>query len=181
MQIKLTNVRLSFAQIWKATAFNEGQTPKFSANFLLDKNVHKKQIDSIKKTIKQMQTAAFGGTTPARMEYCFNDGESKAYDGYDNCYYIAAGSTNRPKIIDRDRGVLVQQDDRPYSGCYVNAALSLWVQNNQWGKAIRCELKAIQFVKDGDRFGAKPVNTDEVFDDISEESAVDAAEDDFLS
>ena len=36
--IMLKSVRLSFPQIWTPKAYLEGQTPKFSANFLLDKD-----------------------------------------------------------------------------------------------------------------------------------------------
>jgi hypothetical protein len=34
--IKLKNVRLSFARLWKPKAFQEGQDPRFEATFLLD-------------------------------------------------------------------------------------------------------------------------------------------------
>jgi hypothetical protein len=65
----------------------------------------------------------------------------------------------------------------------VNAAVSLWVQNNQWGKRINCNLNAIQFVRDGDSFGAGATKADSVFDDISSETAADVEDegDDFLS
>ena len=47
--ITLKNVRLSFPQIWTAKAFNEGQTKKYSANFLLDKDTDKEQLENLKK------------------------------------------------------------------------------------------------------------------------------------
>ena len=59
--ITLKNVRLSFPQIWTAKAFNEGQTAKFSANFLLDKDSDKDQIADLKKAIKQAVTVHFNG------------------------------------------------------------------------------------------------------------------------
>ena len=41
--------------------------------------------------------------------------------------------------MDRDRSPLTEKDSKPYAGCYVNAKLQLWTQDNQHGKGIRCE------------------------------------------
>jgi len=178
--ITLKNVRLSFPQIWTAKAFNEGQTKKFSANFLLDKDTDKEQINNLKKAIKQAVTTEWGGVTPKNLIICLGDGVDKAYDGYENTMYVSASSRNRPTIIDRDRTPLVEEDERIYAGCYVNAAISLWVMKNQWGNRVSCNLLAMQFVKDGETFGAAAVKANTLFDDISSEQAADAETDDFL-
>ena len=60
--ITLKNVRLSFPQIWTPKAYMEGQTAKYSANFLLDKEADKEQISNFKKEIKKAATVAFNGT-----------------------------------------------------------------------------------------------------------------------
>lgn len=179
--ITVKNVRLSFPQIWTAKAFNEGQTAKFSANFLLDKDRDKDQIADLKKAIKQAVTVHFNGQTPKGLDVFLKDGEDKAYDGYENAMYVSASGKNRPTIIDRDRTPLVEEDGKPYAGAYVNAAISIWIMDNKWGKRVNCNLVAIQFVKDGETFGSGAVKADELFDDISSESAEDAADDDFLS
>lgn len=179
--ITLKNVRLSFPQIWTPKAYMEGQTAKFSANFLLDKDADKEQIDSLKKAIKQAATVAFNGEIPKGLKTCLGDGNEKAYDGYENAMFVSCSTRQRPTIIDRDRTPLVEEDEKPYAGSYVNAAISLWVQNNQFGKRVNCNLVAIQFVKDGDAFGGGGVKVNDVFDDITSEQAADAADDDFLS
>lgn len=179
--ITLKNVRLSFPQIWSPKAFNEGQEAKFSANFLLDKDRDKEQIDNLKKAIKQAVTAEWGGANVKNLQVFLGNGEDKAYDGYENAMYVSSSSRNRPTIIDRDRTPLVEEDGRPYAGAYVNAAISIWVMNNKWGNRISCNLVAIQFVKDGETFGAARVKPNELFDDISAESAADAETDDFLA
>jgi len=180
--ITLKNVRLSFPQIWTAKAFNEGQDAKFSANFLLDKDRDKEQIDNLKKAIKQAVTAEWGGVTPSKLKIFLGNGADKAHDGYENTMFVSASSRNRPTIIDRDRTPLVQEDGKPYAGCYVNAAISIWVMNNGYGNRVLCNLLAMQFVKDGETFGAAAaVKADTLFDDISAESAADAETDDFLA
>lgn len=179
--IMIKNARLSFPEIWTPKAFNEGQAPKFSCNLLLDKESDKAQIASFKKAIKEAALAGFKGEIPTGLKICINDGKDKAYDGYENAMYISCASRLRPQVIDRDRTPLVEEDGRPYAGCYVNAAISFWIQDNKWGKRVAANLNALQFVKDGESFGAGGIKTETVFDDISSEQDADAeAEDDFL-
>ena len=180
--IMIKNARLSFPDIWTPKAFFEGQAPKFSCSLLLDKELHKAQIVSFKKTIKEAALAGFNGVIPAGLKICLNDGNEKSYDGYENAMYIRCASRLRPQIIDRDRTPLVEEDGRPYAGCYVNAAVSLWIQDhNLGGKRVACNINALQFVKDGETFGAGGIKTETVFDDISSEQDADVeAEDDFL-
>ena len=71
--ITLKNVRLSFPQIWTAKAFNEGQDAKFNANFLLDKDGDKDQIESLRKEIKQAATAKFNGDIPKNIKMFLGD------------------------------------------------------------------------------------------------------------
>jgi hypothetical protein len=42
----------------------------------------------------------------------------------------------------------------------------VWAQDNKYGKRINASLEAIQFVRHGEAFGAKPVIAEEVFDDL---------------
>ena len=148
---------------------------------MLDKDGDKPQIDQLKKAIKQAATVGFNGEIPKGLKTFLGDGNEKAYDGYENAMFVSCSSRQRPTTIDRDRVTLVEEDAKLYAGCYVNAAISLWVQNNTWGKRVNCNLLALQFVKDGETFGAGGVKVDEMFDDISSEQAADAADDDFLS
>lgn len=51
---------------------------------------------------------------------------------------------------------------RIYSGCFVNAKIKFWCQDNDNGKAIRAELLTVQSLFRGDSFGggAKPTSDD---------------------
>lgn len=178
--ITLKNVRLSFPQLWTPKAFTEGQTPKFNANFLLDKSKHQDQIADFKKEIKKAVVATWANKVPSNLQICLGDGAEKSHDGYEDTMYISASNRNRPTIIDRDRTPLVEEDGRVYAGCYVNAAVSLWVLNKPFGKRVCANLEAIQFVKDGEPFGAARPDTNALFDDISAEQDADA-DDDFLA
>ena len=76
---------------------------------------------------------------------------------------------------------MVEEDGKLFAGCYVNAAISIWIMDNKWGKRVNANLVAIQYVKDGEAFGSGAVKADAIFDDISAESLADAETDDFLS
>ena len=180
--IMIKNARLSFPEIWTPKAFVEGQQPKFSCNLLLDKENDKAQIASFKKAIREAALNAFSQQIPAGLAMCLGDGNSKSYDGYENAMFISCASRLRPQIIDRDRTPLVEEDGRPYAGCYVNAAISLWVMDNKYGKRVACNLNALQFSRDGETFGAGGIKVEAVFDDIQSEQDADVeSEDDFLS
>ena len=77
--IILKNVRLSFPQIWTAKAYMEGQTAKYSANLLLDKEADAEQVATMKRAIKKEATRAFSGDIPKGLKTCLGDGVEKAY------------------------------------------------------------------------------------------------------
>lgn len=178
--IKLTDVRLSFARLHKAKAFQEGQEPRFEATFLLDPSneVHKAQIAAIKDAGKKLAIAKWGeAPDDLTLSYGFadNNPKKKKYDGYEGMFYISAANTTKPTVIGRNKtnGLWVQlgENDKesPYSGCYVNTNVTLWTQSNKFGKAIRCNLRIVQFSKHGQAFsGAAPANPDDEFEGLGD-------------
>jgi len=183
--IILKNVRLSFPTIWTPKKFNDvdDKPPRYSAKFLLDKDTDSDQITDLQKLISQHVKTAFNGKKPGGLKYFLTDGAESESEGYENAMSVSASSreTSPPKLIDRDKSPLVEEDGKLYSGCYVNAAITMWVQNNSYGKRVNCNLIAIQFVKDGERLGPAPVDMDGIFGDISSISAPDSDDDDFLN
>lgn len=167
--IKLENVRLSFPHLFTAHAMEEGQEPKFSATFLMDTTVHAKTIELIEKTIERLALDEFKKKTPFKS--CLRDGNDKAeLDGYgDGVMFINAARKTRPPVVNRDPNVAITEADGIiYAGCWVNANVRLWVQNNKWGKRVNAELRAVQFVKDGESFGAGNVKAEDEFTSLDE-------------
>jgi hypothetical protein len=50
-----------------------------------------------------------------------------------------------------------------YGGCYVNAAVKPWLQDNKFGKGVRCDLVAVQFFADGPAFGGGETDASGMF------------------
>ncbi len=179
MKITIKNVRLAFPDLFVATAFEQGQEPKYGATFLVPKN--SPQIKEIENAILEIAATKWGQKHKAVLDsirtnpnkFCFNDGDLKSeYDGYAGCMSLSAKNKARPLVVDRDKTPLTQADGKPYAGCYVHASVEFWAQDNQWGKGIRCTLRGVQFYKDGDAFsGGAPASPDE-FDDLSVEDLV---------
>jgi hypothetical protein len=69
---------------------------------------------------------------------------------YEGKMTIKASTKKRPLVIDRDKSPITEDDNIVYAGCYVNAIVTLWGQNNQFGKRVNAQLDGVQFVRDGE-------------------------------
>lgn len=174
MQIKLTNVRLSFPQLFVPKSVQEGGEKKYSAAFLLDKQHDAAQIDAIRKGMFDVATAKWGAKIPQGLKKCLQEGTAKEYDGYgpDNMF-VSSSATVRPSVIDRNRAPLNAEDGKPYAGCLVNAVIRLWAQDNSWGKRINAQLQGVQFAGDGEAFGAAPFDPNAHFSAEGDEGGAD--------
>lgn len=183
MRILIKDVRLTFPSLFHATAPKAGGAAAFSASFLLTKD--HKQLPEIRAAFKKMADEKWGAkgaatlkTMEASDKLCLHNGDTKAeYEGYEGNLYISSRSKVRPSVFDHQRNELMEEDGRPYSGCYVNASLEFWAQDNDYGKRINAQLRGVQFLRDGEAFagGSTPAGADE-FDEIAA-----PAEDDLTS
>lgn len=165
--------RLAFANaLFEAKAFQGEGKADYNCAFLLDPTDDKSPHPSILSpaaAIKALQDeeraigkAKWGEkadtilkSIAANGRMAVKDGDTKAeYDGYPGNFFVNARSQVRPLVIDRDRSPLTAADGRIYSGCYVVGEVELWAQDNSYGKRINATLKGIQFLRDGDAFGA---------------------------
>ena len=150
-KIKLQNVRLSFPSLFRKAVFS-GEETKFEATFLLDKNEHASKISEIEAAIADLTKEKLKGVKLKADKICLKDGDDIDYAGYNGCMSIKGSNNKRPMVLDRDRSPLTEDDNKLYAGCYVNAVLELWAQDNQYGKRINANLLGVQFFKDGEPF-----------------------------
>lgn len=154
-RVKLENVRLSFADIWRPKTIKRSDgtesPPKFSANGLIPKD-GKWEIDGreievtgvvggkrmpVMQALKRAKIEAIAkklGPEKAKTlkikssAYAVKDGDEENYDGYEGNYYVSANNSKQPKLIGRDKRKLTESDGILYSGCYVNMIITLWYQ-----------------------------------------------------
>lgn len=178
-QVLLKDVRLSFAQIWHASSVIPGSAPKYSANFIIDPSTPqgKASLKAAQAAVEAVERDKF-----KRKDIKYKEGRlalkegneqvssstGEVYAGYEDMMVVSAGSRTRFPIIDRDRTPLTEDDGKPYSGCYVNALVQFYAVDgaDKGGRGVFAGIDAIQFVREGESFGAGAVNTDDYFDDL---------------
>ncbi len=184
-KVKLKGVRLSFPDLFEAVQY-EGQGPfKYRASFLFEPNSenHKVLKDAMKEVAEECwkgkaQSVLANADDDSKLRFIV-DGNKKAYDGYKGMLCISATrdqSKGRPMVLNKNPknsdgtpNYVTQTDGVMYAGCYVNATVELWAQDNKFGKTIRAQLLAVQFVKDGDAFGGGSAKgTVDDFEDLSD-------------
>lgn len=179
MKVKLTNVRLAFPVLFEARTVNGEGKPAFSASFLLDPA--DPQVKALNQAIEQVAKDKWGAKAEAILKQmraqdkvALHDGDLKAnYDGFPGNLYVSARSATRPLVIDKDKSPLTEQDGKPYAGCFVNASIELWPQDNNYGKRVNASLRGVQFFRDGDAFAGGGAASEDEFDDISSGATAD--------
>lgn len=167
MSIKIKNARLSFPSLFQHSIFAGQSTGKFEATFILDKVEHAGAIKQVKAAIATMAKTELKGKV-ASDKVCLKDGDELDREEFHGAYTLKASTNKRPLLIDRDKSPLVEDDGKPYAGCYVNGIFRLWAQNNNYGKRINAQLDGIQFYADGEPFGggnSVSVGAFDAFDD----------------
>jgi len=177
----LKDVRLSFSSaLFKAEAFAGEGDKKFSSTFLFapDHSCVKKIKAAMSAVAKEKwgeKAKKVVGELIAGDRVALRDGYDKAkYDDYPGNLYLKASNNTKPLVIDCDRSPLNAEDGKPYSGCYVNATIEFWAQDNQFGKRINATLTGVQFLRDGEAFsGGRAASVDEFADlgGLDDESA----------
>lgn len=175
--VRLSNVRLSFPNLFtpKAFANDPNSKPAYSATFLLDKRKNAAEIAAINKATDYAIKEQWKGKAPSGLKRCLRDGTEKAdTDGYGpDVMFVSARNEKPIFVVDQKKQPLTATDpNAPYAGCYVNAVIRLWPQDNKWGKRVNASLGNIQFCRAGEMFGEKARTPDEDFDEIEDEAVV---------
>lgn len=180
----LKNVRLSFPDLWKpGKPMNEGDAPKYGAQFIFDadseagKAAQEALIAAAKETFGENWKAIVGAMEKSKK--CVRKGDDNltkdgvVRDGYAGKLYLVARNKAKPLIIGPRKGadgqfpVLTEEGGKPYGGCYVNVKVDIKAMKakEKIPNQVYASLLTVQFVSDGEAFGAAP-GTAEGFDDV---------------
>lgn len=172
MDVKLNDVRLAFANLWKAKEFKTGDgKPRFDAVFLIEPGSENDRL--IREAIAAEAKAVFADKAAANIKawsgnsnkFAYQPGTEK-YDGFEGKMALGSHNKIRPTVIDANLAPLVEADGRPYSGCYVNAIVSIWAQNGE-NQGIRAAVLGVQFLRHGESFGGSRAASIDEFDNVS--------------
>lgn len=176
--------RAAFLRIDKPERFQGTGDPRYSASLIVDPKSpsHAKvQAAMLAAATKQWgadkaQAAVTALTKSNKTAYI--DGDTKPdVMGFEGNYVLQAHAkaSTPPRLVVSQNGVNVTLDRENqsviYSGCYVNAIVELWAQDNSYGKRINAQLAGLQFVRAGDPFGGGRPAGDDEFEVIESDSA----------
>lgn len=174
-QVKLEKVRLAFPQLFEPKSINGGAS-RYGATLIIEPNSANHKL--IVKAMQEAAKAKWADKGEATMKkltadkrVCFRTEErtnkdGDVYDGFEGMYSLNASNKVRPLVIDRDKSPLTADDGKPYGGCYVNAVIDIWAQDNKdatIGRRLNATLMGVQFAGDGDAFGSTNVASTDAF------------------
>ena len=176
MEIKLNDVRL----LYGAALFEPQRGPngegdlKFSGTFGFPPThpAHAALKEAFRKVAEEewgAKAAEVFASLKAGDKLCLHDGAAKAdKPGYAGNLFVSASNKLAPLVIDGNKSPLKATSGRPYSGCYVNAVVQLWAQDNRFGRRINASLMGVQFLRDGERLSGGGVASADDFEAIPE-------------
>lgn len=173
-KVLLTDVRLSYANIFEPTSYGNNE-PKYSTAILIDKD-DKETLSVINDAIKSAKqngiNGPWGGKEPKGLKMPIRDGDEERDDEpYQNVYFFNASSTIAPQVVgkflDPKTGKAVELGpNEVYSGSYVNITINFYPYNAQGNKGVAAGLGNIQFNRDGKRLdGHSDAEDDFSFED----------------
>lgn len=181
----LKNCRLSYPDLYKpGKPMNDGDAPKYGAQFIFDSD--SEAAAAAKAAMTQEAQTVFGQNWQAivssmeKSKKCVRNGndnltkDGAVRDGYGGKLYLVARNKAKPLLIGPRKGadgnfpVLTEEDGKPYGGCYVNVKVDIKAMKakEKIPNQIYATLRTVQFVSDGEAFGAAP-GTAEGFDDVA--------------
>lgn len=195
LKVVTGKVRLSFPNLFKARAAEEGQDPKFSVEILVPK------ADT--KTIAKIRAAqngaaatekgkkALGDSVPTWGSSQFNqnkwtdtlrDGDDPdENDGRDErkghwFMNIRSSEQYKPGVVDKDLQPIVDQSE-VYGGVFARVSMSAFAFSTQGKKGVSFGLNSVQVLGYGDPLGAAREDAAEVFADDFEDADAPAGDD----
>lgn len=184
MQVKLENVRIAYAQgLFEPRVPREGQgKAKYNCAFLFPKD--HPAVKALTDACVAVAKAKWGPKADANLaaikagdKLPVHNGDAKPESaGYAGNLYMNASNEIRPTVVDGNRAPLTAADGKPYSGCYVNAIVDVWAQDNKFGKRINASLMGVQFYADGEKLAGGSVAAADDFEAIPAAKVEEAAE-----
>jgi len=182
------NVRLSYSDALFApkqgrdAAGQPSGTAAYGCVFLLDKVQNKADIERLTKAALFTKKEKWQDKPVNLIGKSIRDGsEKEATDGYGpSIVFISARNTpkngSKPAVVDQKFNKLNAEDGKPYAGCYVDAIVRCWAQDNGFGKRINWDLQTVQFRRHGKPFGAGEIDPKKYLQELpdEDETPVDA-------
>lgn len=182
--VTIHDVRLSFPNLFKPRMGTDKVTGQptgkatYSAVFLLDKGRNKDDIARLTAAALFTKKEKWQDKPVNLAGKSIRDGSDKeATDGYGpSIVFISARNERKIPVVDQQLAPLAEDSGKPYAGCYVDATVRCWAQDNANGKRLNWGLVNVQYRRKGEPFGEKPIPVESTLGRLpdEDESPVDA-------
>jgi hypothetical protein len=176
IKIKIKDVRIAFANGVFTAKKNDSGVDQYSCTFLFPPN-HPAKVE-LDAAVNAVGAETFGKEWAsikkqkiAKDKLVVHDGDLKTkYDGFEGNLYVIAYNKVRPDVRGRDASVIAEADGKLYSGCYVDAVLSISAyESKSYGAMLSVTLLGVQLRRDGEAFsGGAPRPDESDFEVITE-------------
>lgn len=171
--IFIAKARVSYPHLFKQPVIN-GELGKCGACLLLEPS--HPAVAKIQAEIARLQRERFDGMELPTSKLCMRSGKERMKPEYGTALGVSANVKDgrRPLVLDGDGQTRIELETgcKIYAGCYVNAKIALWVQDNTHGKRINAELIAIQYAGEGEPLDDSHVSEDEAKEGFGESKAL---------
>ena len=176
----IKDCRLSFPAVIQPKPVQNGP-PKYSCNLILQES--QPEWAEAKQIVGQMAMEKWEDKAQAVLNMvqndkrlrCYGVGVEKTnaqtgevYDGFKDpgAVWISANNDNQPQLYGTNAQPLpptANANQLFVGGNYVAAVVRFWPQENEHGRAIRCQLVGLQYLREGEHFGAEEIDAGGVF------------------
>jgi hypothetical protein len=160
IKILTPKARLSFPNLFRARAVEEGKEPTFSCTLLFSPEAQQTpEFAAMKAAAASVVTAKWGQNVPANLRSPFRKAEEKAdKEGYEPGWvFINCSSKQRPGVVQNTPTGLqkVIDENEVYPGCWVIASLGPYAYDQKGNKGVSFGLNNVLKVGDGDALGGR--------------------------
>ena len=167
MEYMLKNVRIAFPALDEKQSVGDGE-PAYGAKFIIppDSAISAAMDKIIVEVANEKWKDKAAGVLDLLKEKdkmfflhkpYRNTKTGEPYLGFDKMWSAGARKADmQPTIFDKFGNQVTEKEKIKaliYSGCYVNAKIDIWAQDNQYGRRINASLLGVMFASDGEAFG----------------------------
>lgn len=184
LKVVTGKVRLSYPNLFKAKAAEEGQDPKFSVEVLIPKSdtatvakiraAQNEAAETVRKGAKVLgeNPPTYGADNFPHKKFSdtLRDGDdADENDGRperEGHWFMNVRSDARykPGVVDRDRQAVLDESE-VYGGVYARVSMTAYAFSVQGNKGVSFGLNSVQVLGHGEPFGGAREKAEEVFDD----------------
>jgi hypothetical protein len=152
--------RVSYPYLVTPSLQMDKETKKYQLDLIFEPDA---DLTELKTAIKIVAQQAFPGVEASKLLLPLKKGDDKEDPMYQGRLFITPRSKDAPKYVNGKRELI--DPEEIYAGCYARVMVTAG-SFSMGSRGVALYLKAVQFVKDGERLsGAEAINLDD-FGDI---------------